>query len=243
MIAAIIQARMGSTRLPGKVLKDLNGKPMIEHIVSRVEKCKTVEDILIATTTCRSDDKLEQWCINHRIKCFRGNENNVLKRYYDAATWIKADIIIRITADDPFKDPRIIDEVVNQLVDNDLDFSFNNFPPTFPEGLDVEVFTYKAIRKVMECNTSDFEKEHVTQYFYHNPKDFKMRNYSYLRDLSDIRLTVDSKEDFILAEEIYKRLAPDDEMFYLEDILKLISEHPNIKKINQNVKRSALYAK
>lgn len=243
MIAAIIQARMGSTRLPGKVLKKLNGKSLIENIVLRVRHCTTVDEILVATTTNKLDDELEQWCFEHQIKCYRGDEKDVLKRYFDAASFINADVIIRITADDPFKDPKVIDAVVKQLIDNNLDFSFNNFPPTFPEGLDTEVFTYEAIKKAMESNTTDFEKEHVTQYFYHNPNDFRMMNYSYTKDVSDIRLTVDSKEDFLLAEEIYSKLAPNGEMFYLEDVLRLMEAHPDLMEINQNVKRSAMYAK
>ena len=243
MVAAIIQARMGSTRLPGKVLKDLNGISLLENIITRVGKCTTVDEILVATTTNPLDDELVQWCMEHKIKCFRGDENNVLKRYFDAASYIKADIVIRITADDPFKDPNVIDAVVKQLIDNRLDFSFNNCPPSFPEGLDTEVFTYEAIKRAVESDTSDFEKEHVTQYFYHNPDLFKMMNYSYDKDVSDIRLTVDSSEDFELAREIYSELAPNGEMFYLEDILRLMEKCPSLKDLNKNVKRSAMYAK
>lgn len=242
MVAAIIQARMGSTRLPGKVLKELNGQALLQNIISRVEKCKTVDEILVATTVNSIDDELESWCQDREIKVFRGDENNVLKRYYDAATYIGADIIIRITADDPFKDPDVIDAVVMQLQDNQLDFSFNNCPPSFPEGLDTEVFTYQAIKKVVESKTTDFEKEHVTQYFYHNSSQFKMMNYPYIKDISNIRLTVDSEEDFILAQQIYKKLSQHGEMFYLDDILRLLEKEPQLMQINQNVKRSAMYA-
>lgn len=242
MTAAIIQARMGSTRLPGKVLKQLNGKPLLANIISRIEKCKKIDQVMVATTTNPNDDKLVDWCLKNQIKCFRGDENNVLKRYYDAATFIHADIVVRITADDPFKDPQIIDAVVDQLQTNQLDFSFNNCPPSFPEGLDTEVFTYSAIKRAYESQTTDFEKEHVTQYFYHNPKDFKMKNYSYNKDISYLRLTVDSEEDFLLAKKIYKVLSPHGEMFYLNDIMQLFEREPELFQINQNVKRSAMYA-
>ena len=115
MVAAIIQARMGSTRLPGKVLEDLNGKPLLANIIERLKECSTVDDIIVATTVSQVDDELARWCTCNDIKCYRGDELNVLKRYYDAATYIKADVVVRITADDPFKDPRVIDSVVKQM--------------------------------------------------------------------------------------------------------------------------------
>lgn len=243
MVAAIIQARMGSTRLPGKVLEDLNGKPLLANIIERLKECSTVDDIIVATTVSQVDDELARWCTCNDIKCYRGDELNVLKRYYDAATYIKADVVVRITADDPFKDPRVIDSVVKQLFQYNLDFSFNNFPPTFPEGLDTEVFTYSAIKGAFESNTTDFEKEHVTQYFYHNPDMFRMKNYSFTRDVSYLRLTVDSKEDLQLAKEIYARLSPNGEKFYLEDVLCLLEKESQLVVINKNVKRSAMYDK
>ena len=196
---------------------------------------------MLATTTNTVDDTLVAWCKENNVSYFRGDENNVLKRYYDAATTYKADIIIRITADDPFKDPKVIDAVINLLKENNLDFAYNNNPPSFPEGLDTEVFTYEAIKKAAEADTTDFEKEHVTQYFYHNPQKFKCANYSYKENVSHIRLTVDTERDFELAQNIYKKLSPNDEMFYLEDVLALIQKEPGLLEINKGVKRSAMY--
>lgn len=243
MVAAIIQARMGSTRLPGKVLKELNGKPLLENIINRLKYCKRVDKIIVATTNNKVDNDLEIWCKERNIQCFRGDENNVLNRYYEAAKAAKADVIVRITADDPFKDPLVIDAVIEQLLTENLDFSFNNYPPSYPEGLDTEVFTFEAIEKAINAETSDFEKEHVTQYFYHNPSLFKLKNFSYNTDISNFRLTVDTDKDFELAETIYSKLAVNDAMFYLEDILKLFNENPELVNINKDVKRSAMYVK
>ncbi len=243
MVAAIIQARLGSTRLPGKVLKDLNGKPLIKNIIDRINKCAMVDKILLATTVNSVDDELVDWCRSNNVDCYRGDENNVLDRYYEAAKSIGADIIVRVTADDPFKDPVVIDNVIKMLETEDLDFAFNNSPTSFPEGLDTEVFKFSAIEKAHNADTTDFENEHVTQYFYHNPSLFKMKNYPYTRDVSNIRLTVDTDEDFVLAKQIYSKLSPNNEMFYLEDILKLIDKEPDILKLNMNVKRSAMYVK
>lgn len=243
MTAAIIQARLGSTRLPGKTLKILNERPLIFHIINRLKFCKQIDTIILATTINPIDDELEKWCEDNKVICFRGDEYNVLKRYYDAATKYKVDIIVRITADDPFKDPDVIDSVITLLKTEAFDFAFNNRPPSFPEGLDTEVFTYKALKQAFEAETSDFEKEHVTQYFYHNPGKFKLANFAYKKDVSNLRLTVDTEQDFELAEKIYGKLSPKGQMFFLEDILSLFDKEPDLQTINKGVKRSAMYEK
>lgn len=242
MISAIIQARLASTRLPRKVLKDLNGKPLIEQIINRLNFCQKIDNIVLATTTGKIDDELVDWCLRNGVSYYRGDESNVLKRYYDAATEFNADVIVRVTADDPFKDPQIIDSVIDLLLANKLDFAYNNAPPSFPEGLDTEVFTYEAIKRAAEADTTDFEKEHVTQYFYHNPQMFRNQNLSYKENISHIRLTIDTEQDFKLAQKIYQELSPNGEMFYLENILALIKENPELLDVNKNVKRSAMYA-
>ena len=140
MITAIIQARVGSTRLPNKIFYNLCGKPVIWHVYSRLLNSKSINQIVIATTKKKSDNKLYNWSIKNNIKIYRGSQNDVLRRYFKAASKFKASIIVRITADDPFKDSSLIDSVIKLLIDNNMDFTFNNKPPTFPEGLDVEVF-------------------------------------------------------------------------------------------------------
>ena len=240
-IVAIIQARTGSTRLPNKVFRLLNEKPMIWHICDRLKHSKFIKKIVIATTDNIVDDKLKTWADENNITCVRGSENNVLSRYFKAATEIHADIIVRITADDPFKDSAIIDKVINLLISEELDFACNNFPPSFPEGLDAEVFTYNALKQAYENSIDVFEKEHVTQYFYRNPNLFKIKNFSYKEDFSSLRLTVDTENDFILAEEIYNKLYLSNNFFGFEEILSLTKSNPNLFKINNNESRSSMY--
>ncbi len=240
-IVAIIQARIGSSRLPAKILKNLSGKPLIYHISNRLKASRLINNIVIATTNSPKDDLLNEWAIQNGISCFRGNEDDVLSRFYYAATEVKADIIVRITGDDPFKDCVIIDNVIEMLISYKLDFACNNFPPSFPEGLDVEVFTYSALKEAFEKSNDDFEKEHVTQYFYRNPHLFKTKNFTYPEDISFLRLTVDTLSDFMLAEEIYNRLYVNNEFFGFNEILALWKLEPNLFKINQNENRSTMY--
>jgi spore coat polysaccharide biosynthesis protein SpsF len=241
IVAAIIQARTGSTRLPNKVFHLLNKKPMIWHVCNRLKQSKFINKIVIATTDNREDDILETWAAENNIACIRGSENNVLSRYFKAATDVHADIIVRITADDPFKDSAIIDKVINMLINEELDFACNNFPPSFPEGLDAEVFTYLALKDGFENSIDDFEKEHVTQYFYRNPVKFKIKNFSYKEDFSNLRLTVDTENDFKLAEEIYNRLYTINNFFGFDEILSLTKSNPDLFNININEDRSAMY--
>jgi spore coat polysaccharide biosynthesis protein SpsF len=154
----------------------LSGKPLIWHVIHRLKFSKTINNIILATTTNSIDDKLSSWAMNNKVQVFRGDENNVLNRYVEATKFAEADVIVRITADDPFKEHQLIDEAVNKLIFENADFVCNNFPPTYPEGLDVEVFTKEAILIAERNANTAFEKEHVTQYFYLHPNDFRMYN-------------------------------------------------------------------
>lgn len=240
-IVAIIQARLGSTRFPEKVFAPLAGNPLIWHVINRLSYSKKINSIVLATTTTKLDDRLAEWCQSEKIDYFRGSENNVLERYYFAAKQYSADIIVRITADDPFKDPTIIDEVITLLLDNNLDFAYNNNPPTYPEGLDAEVFTFDALEKAHRASTDDYEKEHVTQFFYRNPDMFKQKNLSNKIDLSSLRWTIDTELDYKMAKIIYEKLYKEDVIFLLNDILKLLDFEPQISQINTAVERSAMY--
>lgn len=243
-VVAIVQARCGSSRFPNKIFASLGGKPLIWHVINRLKFSNKVNDILLATTINPIDDKLEKWAEDNDVKIFRGSENDVLNRFYEGAKMTNADIVVRITADDPFKEPILIDRAIEKLIENDLDFVCNNNPPSFPEGLDVEVFTFKALEKSEKESTSSFEREHVTQYIYHNPNDFKMLNLSNDEDLSYLRWTIDTDTDFEMAKKIYLDLnKSNDEIFHMDDILELIKKKPNIASINSNVKRSAMYTK
>jgi len=243
MISAIIQARVSSTRLPNKIFSDIEGKPLIYHIFNRISYSKKIDNILLATTNNPADDKLTEWAKSNNIPYFRGSEEDVLSRYYNASKSISADIIARITADDPFKDPIILDKVIDLLVEKKLDFAYNNKPPTFPEGLDIEVFTFKALEKANIESKDDFEREHVTQYFYRHSEIFNQENYLNKTDLSKLRWTIDTEKDLEMTRMIYKELYKPNEIFLLEDILNILKEKPYLAMINSNVKRSAMYTK
>ena len=242
-VVAIIQARCGSTRFPNKVFADLCGKPFIWHVVNRLKFVHLLDHIVLATTDRPSDDKLYYWAKENGVDVYRGSESNVLNRYYEAANYAKADIIVRITADDPFKEPGLIDKAINTLQEGGYDFVCNNCPPSYPEGLDIEVFTKAALDKEEELSTSNFEREHVTQYIYHHPEKLKMFNISNIgENLSYLRWTVDTKKDFQMVARIYSFLYKNDsEIFYMNDILLLLKGHPEIEMMNSDVTRSEMY--
>jgi spore coat polysaccharide biosynthesis protein SpsF len=242
MIAAIIQARTGSTRLPNKVLKELCGKPLIWHISNRLKFSSKIDKVILATTNNQDDNILEDWALENEISCFRGSENDVLERYYQTAKFYSVNTIVRITADDPFKDPEIIDKVINLYEEQGLDFAYNNNPPTFPEGLDTEVFSFNSLKKVFELAIDPFDREHVTQFLYKNPSMFKQLCLLNSEDLSNLRWTIDTQEDWNMAEIVYNKLYPVKYNFCMSDILELLNKEPYIAKINSEVKRSAMYS-
>lgn len=243
MIGAIIQARVGSTRLPRKVLRNLCGQPLIWHIYNRVKLSKYIDSIILATTNNIEDNALIDWAIKNNIKYFRGDENDVLSRFYHASKAFSLDTIVRITADDPLKDPEIIDKVIKLFHDEELDFANNNNPPSFPEGLDVEVFSFNALENAYFNSTEMFEREHVTQYFYHNPNYFKQSSLFNSIDLSHMRWTIDTEQDWEMIEFIYSKLYHKKRIFMMDEILNLLIKYPNIVNINKDVQRSAMYNK
>ena len=241
MIAAIIQARTGSTRLTNKVFRQLCGKPLIWHVINRLKYSQKIDKIILATTQNDNDNIIEDWALENNIPYFRGNENDVLNRYYNCAKYFQVDTIVRITADDPFKDPQIIDKVINLFAEKNLDFAYNNNPPTFPEGLDTEVFSFDSLRKAHINSIDPFEREHVTQYFYRNPSIFRQDCLKNTIDLSYLRWTIDNQLDWDMAEIVYNKLYTHNKIFNMSDILELINNEPYISNINSAVKRSAMY--
>lgn len=243
-VNAIIQARCGSTRFPNKVFADINGNPLIWHVVNRLTYAKTIDQIVIATTVNEKDDQIEAWCKENNITCFRGSENDVLNRYYSTSTAFPSDVVVRITADDPFKEPAVIDMVVNKLINEDYDHVTNNFPPSFPEGLDCEAFTFKALEESEKATHDSFEREHVTQYIYHNPDKFKIGNVSCEKNLSHLRWTVDKDVGFEMVKAVYAHRKPENEgILLMDEILEILEANPDIAQINSEVERSAMYTK
>lgn len=241
-INAIIQARCGSKRFPKKVFAKIEGKPLIWHVINRLRYSEMIDGIVVATTTNPNDDSLESWCRGEDVKCFRGSENDVLNRYYQASLAFPSDIVVRITADDPFKEPRIIDQVIQKLLEGGYDLATNNFPPSFPEGFDCEAFTFSALEKMEKSTKDEFEREHVTQYIYHNPEIFRIGNVSSEIQLSSYRWTIDNEEDYEMVKAIYeKREKNKNGILLMGEILEILNRYPEIVSINSKVKRSAMY--
>jgi spore coat polysaccharide biosynthesis protein SpsF len=240
-IIAIVQARFGSTRLPGKIFKPLADKPMIWHVVDRLSYTKMLDKIVIATTTLFEDNQVEQFCNINNISFYKGSSNDVLSRYYQTAKNYNAEIVIRVTSDCPVIDPVIIDAMLKQFIQEDhIDYLSNTLERTFPRGLDAEIFTFAALEKTFNEAKLDYEHEHVTPYIYNNPELFTIKNYANETDLSSYRWTVDTSEDFRFIEEIYNSLYKKDKIFLCKDILQLIEKHPELTKINQDIKQKKL---
>lgn len=242
-VVAIIQARMGSTRRPGKVLEKICGKTLLEHLLVRLHAVKELDDIIIATTNNESDDVLYQLAYQNNIKCFRGSEENVLSRFYHCAREYKAKTIVRITADDPLKDPEVISQAINILLDySDLDYVSNTIKPTYPEGIDVEVFTLEALQRAFNLAVKKSDLEHVTPYIWNNPHEFKVHNFEAPSDTSHFRLTVDYEEDIEVVRRIISKFF-DFPLVSYQSIVEFLRDHPDISKINETFTRNEGYRK
>ncbi|MCM3663651.1 glycosyltransferase family protein [Mesobacillus subterraneus] len=241
-VAAIIQARMGSTRLPGKILKTVNGKTLLEYQIERVERAKLIDEIIIATTIKESDDPIVQLCQQLSIPYYRGSEDDVLSRYYEAAINNNVQVIVRLTSDCPIIDPEIIDETIRVYLDNKntVDYVSNTLERTFPRGLDTEVFSFDVLNQAYKTSKEKIYREHVTSFIYGNPDTFKLKNVPSLNDYSEHRWTVDTEEDFILIKNILEALYPVEKEFKLNDIIKLLNENPEWKEINSHIEQKKL---
>lgn len=235
----IIQARMGSTRLPGKILKPILGRPLLSLLLERVRRVHAMHSLIIATTTKPEDDIFESFCKEENVAIFRGSEENVLNRYYQAALKSQAETIVRITSDCPLIDPAIIDQalLLYAVNSNCVDYVSNTLKRTFPRGMDVEVFSFEALKKAEEETKELFEKEHVTPYIYQHPDLFRLINFTHEPDLSNYRLTVDTNEDLMLITKIYEALYAKNRQFTMQDIIKNFDTHPEWININAHIKQ------
>ena len=240
-IIAIVQARMGSTRLPGKVMLDLIGKPMLFHELERVARSKCITSFVVATTNSPVDDVIVLLCKEYDWQYFRGNEHDVLDRYYQSAKQFGAEIVVRLTADCPLIDPVIVDSVIKKFLSHlpDVDYASNFIPRrTFPRGLDTEVFSFNALEKSWNEDNNPAFREHVTQYILHNPEKFRITGTMNECDLSRLRWTVDTKEDFEFVNEVYSFFG--DNHFSWYDVLNLIDKKPELKDINAHIQQKTV---
>ena len=242
-VAAIVQARSYSNRLPEKVLEEIEEKPMLLHIIERIKRSELTQEIIIATTTQKKDELIVQLAEESKTKWFRGRQDDVLDRYYQAAKEFDVSVIVRITGDCPLIDPEIVDRVINFFLKNRFDFVSNIHPPTYPDGLDVEVFSFATLRKMWKEAKKASEREHVTPYILNHPEMFRIGNVKNERDLSCMRWVVDEQRDLEFAKVIYRRLYRDNEIFCMSDVLNLLQEEPQLSRINKGISRNEGYMK
>ncbi|RXM78527.1 acylneuraminate cytidylyltransferase [Clostridium tetani] len=241
-VVCIVQARVGSTRLPGKVLRKICGKTVLEHNIERLRRIKNIDEIVIATTVLEKDNPIVEEAKRLNVKYFRGSEEDVLSRYYYAAKENNADVVVRVTSDCPLIDSEVSEKIIQYYLDNKeiYDYVSNTIERTYPRGLDTEVFSFSILKKTFIETKKDYEREHVTPYIYQNVDKFRIEQYKNDIDYSKYRWTLDTKEDFQVIKKIYENLYTGNKMFDFNSILKFISENPYIAKINENIKQKKL---
>ncbi|HWR39476.1 MAG TPA: glycosyltransferase family protein [Patescibacteria group bacterium] len=237
--AIIVQARMTSTRLPGKILKKVMGKPLLEYQMERLRRVSLADEIVIATTVNETDKPVVEWCQRMGVSYFRGSELDVLSRYYEAAKQYQADTVVRITADCPLIDPEVINGVIQvyQAAFPQYHYVSNCLERTYPRGMDVEVFAFSTLEEAYHEALLPAEREHVTAFIYNNPQRYQMKNVTGLADNSRYRWTVDTPEDFQLIETMLKVLYADHPDFTLDDALALLEKHPDWALINADIQQ------
>jgi spore coat polysaccharide biosynthesis protein SpsF len=226
MILAVIQARMSSNRLPGKVLKDVLGKPMVIRQLERISRSKLIDQIVVATSIESSDNPLADALAEAGYQVFRGSLDDVLSRFQKLRISQNPEHIVRLTADCPLTDPEVIDGIIEQHMRTGVDYTSNVISRTFPRGLDAEVFTVEALDRLSKLELSDPEHEHVTLGFYKRPGEFTLTNFAGSENNSHLRWTVDNPEDYDFALWVYSELFPKKPDFQSRDILKLLEKHP-----------------
>ncbi|GLC32338.1 glycosyltransferase family protein [Clostridium omnivorum] len=239
-VVCIMQARTGSTRLPGKVLKIICGKTVLEHDIDRLKRVKNIDEIIIATTTHEKDDVIVEEANRLGVKHYRGSENDVLSRYYYAAKENVADIIVRVTSDCPLIDSEVTEKIIQYYVDNKnkYDYVSNTINRTYPRGLDTEAFSFNVLEKAFNEAVSSRDREHVTPYIWDNPTVFSLFQYKNDIDYSNLRWTLDTTEDYELINRIYSSLYPlKGNEFNMNDIIELYNAFPVLREINKNIEQ------
>jgi spore coat polysaccharide biosynthesis protein SpsF len=204
-LVALVQARMSSTRFPGKVLADLAGKPMLWHVVDRTQRARQIDQVCVVTSDFPDDDVIAEFCVKLGVACFRGNLHDVLDRYYQAAAKMEADPIVRITADCPLIDPDVVDAVITMFKTGEYDYVSNTIERTFPDGLDVEVFRFASLKRAWNEAPAGYDREHVTSFFCKHPEKFRIGQYCDEQDRSAQRWTVDYPADLEFVRSVISK--------------------------------------
>ena len=240
-VVAIVQAHMGSTRLPGKVLLDLAGEPMLARVVNRVRRAQTLGEVLVATTMQSADEAIVRLCIERGWPCSRGSEEDVLDRYYHAAVAHQADVVVRITSDCPLIEPEVADRVVQEFLERqpEVDYACNVLPRrTFPRGLDTEVMRFDVLERAWREDLNPAWREHVTPYIQRNPGLFHIHGVTSGADYSHMRWTVDTPEDLAFVRCIYDHFGHD--RFSWREVLAVLEQHPEWLEINRHVQQKVI---
>lgn len=235
----IVQARMTSTRLPGKVLKEVMGKPLLGYLAERLLRVSLADRVVIATTGNEEDNAIVEFCNGLALPFFRGSEEDVLSRYYGAAVAYGADVVVRVTSDCPLIDPAVIDRVIGFYLENYplYDYVSNTLERTYPRGMDTEVFSFEALTRAHREASAAPDREHVTAFMYRNPEIFNTANLPCRENQSRYRWTVDTPEDFELIRRLIEGLYPVNNLFSLEDILRIMKNNPDWFLINAHVEQ------
>lgn len=234
-IVTVVQARTGSTRLPGKVLLDILGQPLLLRMLERVQAASLAGTVVVATTSEASDDPIEALCSKHHLNYYRGSVHDLLDRHYQAGLLFGADAVVKIPSDCPLIDPVVIDRVLGFFLENNYDYAGNLHPATYPDGNDVEIMSMTALEKAWTEATRPLEREHTTPYFWENPHLFSIGNIAWETGLDysmSHRWTIDYPEDFAFIRTVYEHLYPKNPRFCLQDILSLTDAHPEIFALN-----------
>ena len=230
-IAAIIQARMGSTRLPGKVMRPLAGRPVLGHVIERVRACALVDDVVVATTTLPRDDVVAEAARSLGALTYRGSDDDVLSRVYHAAEG--AEVVVRVTADCPLFDPGLLERMLvrfneHRTAADGVDYLSNTIVRTYPRGLDAELVTFDALERACEQAVDPYEREHVTPFIYRHPELFRLEAFTGERDLSHLRWTLDTEEDYRFLTELHAALSASNAVFPMQAVLDLLARRPDL---------------
>jgi spore coat polysaccharide biosynthesis protein SpsF len=235
-VVCTIEARMTSSRLPGKVLLPAAGRPLLEHMVERLKRARTVDAIVIATTEHASSDPLQALADRLGVGCFRGSEEDVLGRVLGAAQAFDADVIVETTGDSPLVDPEVVDLVVERFAEGGVDYCSNVLEPTYPPGMDAQVFRTSVLADVASRTDDPADREHVSLYIYEHPERYRLRSVVSQRpEYGDLRLCVDTDTDYELIRTIFETLYPADPAFGLDAILDLVDARPELRELNRHV--------
>jgi spore coat polysaccharide biosynthesis protein SpsF len=242
-VVAVVQARMTSTRLPGKVLMEVLGKPLLRYETERIQKIPSIDEVVIATTTNKEDDPIAELCASLGVPVFRGSEPDVLSRYYEAAYQYNADVVVRFTADCPLIDPELSERVIRRYLDNNnrYDYCCTDYTTT-PRGTDTEIFSFATLREAYCEGTLPKEREHVTYFIYSRPERYKICREPGRDGWVKYRLTVDVPEDFELVKTIIEQLYPKNPQFKLPDVISLLENNPELLNINSMIQHNVVWS-